>query len=120
MPVEAAEAVDQMREGGPERERTDEDAERSPAASPKPGRHQLQCGRIDAGEEEPGRETERDGRRGAVCREEQGVRSGGADRAHEHDDVRGDHVGEVEERGDERSDDEPELDGDREPGRRAT
>ena len=56
-------------------------------------------------------------RAGARDRGEEGVRGGGAGSAGEDDEPRRDDVRDVEDAGDERAGDEPELDGDREPGR---
>ena len=57
LPVEPAGAVDEVRRRAAERQRADEHAERDAAVLAKPRRHQLQRRRIDAGEEEPGREA---------------------------------------------------------------
>src|SRR5205823_6279815 len=78
-PVEPAEPVDEVWQRGAERERADDRPEREPAATAEPGRHQLQRGRIDAGEEEAGCEPERDAESGAAGSAEECVRARGAE-----------------------------------------
>ena len=115
LPVEAAEAVDEVRGGGPEGQGSDEHAERRPAATPEPRGHELERRRVDAGEEEPGGEAKRDGGPGAGDGSEERVRPGGAQGASEHHDPGGDHVCDVEDAGDERARHEAELHCDRQP-----
>ena len=59
VPVEPADPVHEVRERRADRDRARERAERKRAAAPEPRRHQLERGRVDAGEEEAGREAER-------------------------------------------------------------
>ena len=117
LPVEPAEPVDEVRRGRADGERADEDAERGPAPADEPGRHQLQRRRVDAGQagagEEAGAESRcwhrkpRAGRGWPPPPRASRRRSRGA---------AGADVGKVDERGEERSGDEAELDHDRQPG----
>ena len=119
MPVEPAERVHEMRAGRAERERADGDPKRCSAARPEPGRDQLQRRRIDAREKEASRQAEGDRKCRAVCEDEEHIHRRRSQAARQDEPLHVQHVGEVEGTRRERTGNEANLDGDREPrGRR--
>ena len=68
LPVDAADAVDEVRQRRADRQRADEHPERRAATLAKPRRHQLQRRRVDGREEEAGRDPQRDRRPRPVAR----------------------------------------------------
>ena len=80
VPVEAAQAVDEVGERRAERERPDDGPERETAAALEPRGHQLERGRIHPCEEETGRDTQRNAGSRAAGDGEQRVRPGCAER----------------------------------------
>ena len=118
LPAERRRGVHEVRRARSQGQRADERADGESAPGTKPRRHQLDAGRIDAGEGDAGQEAERD--RGPQPVSEQGDRlvRGRPGERRQADEARGRHpVREVEDRRGERSGDEPELHRRREPGR---
>ena len=110
--------VDEIRERLAERDAADEGAEGRAAPAPEPRGQDLHPGRIDAGEEEPGQESQ-DHRRDRTARDERqsGVRGRAEPRGHGEETPRREDVRQVSERAHERAGDESELHRERQPRR---
>ena len=118
-PVGAAHGVDQIRRGLPQRERPDQDAQRSPTPAPEPRRHYFHPRRIDSGEKKTDEEAQSDAHAETLREEsEAGVHDCARDCRSREEVARAYYVGQVEERREKRARDEAELHGERQPTRR--
>ena len=96
VPIDAAQRVEQMRQRGPEGERTDENADHEAHVALGPRGCELHADGIHAGERHAGREAKqrRDGR-GRIHDEQEPVRDGAAERAQREKTPRVDAVGQA-------------------------
>ena len=115
-PVEAAEAVDEVRQRRANGQRPDKDPQRGAATFAVPGRHHLQRRRVDLGQRRTGEEAQRQRGQRPVGEDDQAVRERSGERPRENHTLRAEDVGEVEQRRAECTDDETQLYRDRQPG----